>query len=241
MELLVDTHTHTVASGHAYSTLRENAIVSKQNGMQAICCTDHGPRLKGGAVDFIIPVLAGVPREIEGLRVFCGTEANILDFSGKVDIPERFLKVTEFAIASMHDIVIDPGTEEENTEAMIAALRNPYIDVLGHPGNPYYPVNREALVKEAARLGKLVEINNHSFEYRTGSAPNCKNYLSLCKQYGVRIVVSSDAHICYNIGKFEYARAAIEETDFPEELIASRNLVAFEEYLQERKERLRIQ
>ena len=43
MKLLVDTHTHTVASGHAYSTLRENALFAAKKGLEAFCCTDHGP------------------------------------------------------------------------------------------------------------------------------------------------------------------------------------------------------
>ncbi|MGI6182456.1 MAG: phosphatase, partial [Agathobaculum sp.] len=92
--------------------------------------------------------------------------------------------------------------------------------------------------QEAARLGKLIEINNHSFRYRTGSEPNCKDFMKLCMEYGVRITVSSDAHICYNLGRFDCAIAAIQELHFPEELIVSRNLQSFEGYLSERKQRI---
>lgn len=69
MKLLVDTHTHTVASGHAYSTLRENALFAAKKGLEAFCCTDHGPGLAGGAPDFIISVLQGLPDVLEGVRM----------------------------------------------------------------------------------------------------------------------------------------------------------------------------
>lgn len=235
----MDTHTHTVASGHAYSTVRENAILAYERGMEAICCADHGPALKGGAVDFILTVLTAAPDVMEGVRVFNATEANILDFEGNTDIPERFMRCTEFAIASLHDIVIDPGTKEQNTNAMLGAINNPYVDVIGHPGNPYYDVDREALVREAKKLDKLIELNNHSFIYRKGSEPNCKDFLALCKKHDVRITVSSDAHICYRVGNFDMVKEALEEADFPEELVVSRNLKAFSSYIEERKNRLK--
>ena len=239
MKLLVDTHTHTIASGHAYSTLRENALFARELGMEAFCCTDHGPALKDGAVDFILKVLAGAPEIIEGVRMFCGTEVNILDFNGSYDIPPRFMRFTDFAIASLHDIVIDPGTRTQNTDAMIGALNDPYIDVIGHPGNPYYDIDREAVVKEAKRLNKLIEINNHSFQFRKGSEVHCKDFIKLCMEHGVRITVSSDAHMCYRLGHFDRAAAVLEELRFPEELIVSRNMETFEGYLAERKNRLK--
>ena len=78
MKLLVDTHTHTVASGHAYSTLRENALFAAKKGLEAFCCTDHGPGMKGIVPAFSLNVLMSVPDEIEGVRLIRGCELNIL-------------------------------------------------------------------------------------------------------------------------------------------------------------------
>ncbi len=47
MELKVDTHTHTNASGHAYSTLIENAKSAKENGLDMFCTTDHAESMPG--------------------------------------------------------------------------------------------------------------------------------------------------------------------------------------------------
>ena len=85
---------------------------------------------------------------------------------------------------------------------------------------------------------KLIEINNHSFSFRKGSSPICRKFIRLCKKHDVRICVSSDAHICLRIGIFDDAILALQEENFPEELIVSRNLSSFREYLSERKNRI---
>ena len=221
MKLLVDTHTHTVASGHAYSTLRENALLAAQKGLEAFCCTDHGPGLAGSAPDYILSVLQGVPDTLEGVRMIRGCELNIKTYDGGVDLSHKYIEKTEFLIASMHEVVIAPGTEEQNTAALVGALQNPYVDAVGHPGNPHYPVHIEEVVDAAKRCDRI-----------------CPQFIRLCKQKDVRITVSSDAHICYNVGDFEDAVRALEAESFPEELIVSRDLQAFREYLEERKRRI---
>lgn len=238
MKLLVDPHTHTVASGHAYSTLRENAILAAEHGLEAFCCADHGPAILNAAPDFMQKILLSAPDVMEGVRMIRGCELNIMDSEGTVDLSKKYADMAEFLIASMHDLTFRAGSVEENTAALVNAFNNDFVDVLGHPGNPLYPVNVEEVVDAAHAKNRLIEINSHSFRFRPGSAGQCMEYIRLCKKKGVRITVSSDAHICYNIGVFDAAIAALEEADFPEELIVSRNLRAFEEYLKERKERI---
>ena len=148
-------------------------------------------------------------------------------------------------IASLHEVCIAPGTYTQNTDAFIAALNNPYVDILGHPGNPNYQYDYVAVIKEAARLKKLLEVNNYSFNtkhaFRAGSRDTCKKIIRLAMENGVRICVGSDAHFCANVGKLEQAKAALEEMDYPEEMIVSRNLASFKEYLKEREARLAVQ
>lgn len=237
MKLLVDPHTHTVASGHAYSTLRENALFAAKHGLEAFCCTDHGPAIINAAPDFIQKVLLSVPDEIEGVRMIRGCELNIMDYEGNVDLAPKYASMAEFLVASLHDITLKPGSVEENTAALVNALKQPFVDVVGHPGNPHYPVHIEEVVDAAHANNKLIEINSHSFRFREGSAGQCVEYIRLCKKKGVRITVSSDAHACYNIGVFDAAIAALEAEDFPEELIVSRDLKTFDAYLKERKQR----
>ncbi len=238
MKLLVDTHTHTVASGHAYSTLKENAEMAFCKGLEGFVCADHGTAIEGCIPPFIITsVLRFIPDEIEGVRLIRGAEANIIDHEGNLDIAEKYLCGTEFAIASMHGVCIEDKGKTKNTEALMGALQNRYINVIGHPGNAHFPIDAEAFVKETARLGKLVEVNNHSFEARHGSYENCAKIIRLCKKYEVRITVSSDAHSCYNMGEFSEAIALLEENRFPEEMIVSATLERFLAYLEEKQPR----
>ena len=125
----------------------------------------------------------------------------------------------------------------ENTQAMIGALQNPYVDIIGHPGNPQFEIDREAVVQEAKRQNKLLEINNHSFAFRKGSPSICREIIRLCKKHGVRISVGSDAHVCFRVGYFDEAVEALTDEGFPEELIVSRSMQTFDEYLAERKRR----
>ncbi len=236
MKLFIDPHTHTVASGHAYSTLTENAREAYKAGLQGIVVTDHGPDIRGSAPWFTISsVLAFIPEEVEGVRVFKGVEADIIDFEGGIDIRPSSLKLLDFVIASLHSDVIKSGGLEKNTNAVLGALNNPYVDAIGHPGNPAYPIDAEAVVAEAARLGKLIEINNHSFNARPGSEENCENILRLCKEHGTRVIVSSDAHVCYSVGRFDNAVSLIEKCGFPQELIVSADLSGFLEYVSNKK------
>lgn len=234
MKILVDTHTHNVLSGHAFSTLLENVLYAAKTGMEGIVNSDHGPLIPGASPDFCLNVLRTVPPEIEGVRVWRGIEANIMDNTGKLDISRGYLKMTEFAIASMHEVVVPPTNREEHLAAYMGALANPYVDVIGHAGNPSFDVDREALVRAVRDAGRLIEINNHSFKFRPGSETNCSEIIRLCIQYDVRITVSSDAHFAYCVGHFESALAALNEIGFPEELIVNRSRKSMEAYLVER-------
>lgn len=238
MKILVDTHTHTVLSGHSYSTLLENVEYAAKIGLEGIVSSDHGPAIPGASPVFIINVLRAIPQEINGVRIYLGTEANIVDYAGSLDIPKGYLKKTEFVIASMHDVVIEPATKEDHLAGYIGALENPFVDVIGHSGTPAYDMNREEFVKAARRMNKLIEINNHSFRFRPGSESNCSEIIRLCIKYDVRITVSSDSHFCMSVGGFEHALASLEENNFPYELIVNRTRESMEQYLKERQIRL---
>lgn len=54
-----------------------------------------------------------VPREMYGIRLLMGTELNILDTEGNVDLEERELKNMDIAIASLHIPCMKPGTKRK--------------------------------------------------------------------------------------------------------------------------------
>ncbi len=238
MHLEVDTHTHTVLSGHAHSTLIENAATAAKIGLKGIVLSDHGPRVPAAPPDFNVTTYAYLPSHIEGVRVYHGIEANIIDHCGALDMREKYLSKLEFVIAGMHEVVIAPGGREQNTAAVLGALNNKYVDIIAHPDNPSFDLDYEAVVKEAAKLGKLLELNDHSMEYRKGGIENAEKFLALCKKHDVRISVSSDAHSAFGIGKFGAALEQAKANGFPESLIINLTMERFESYLGERRKRI---
>jgi putative hydrolase len=134
--------------------------------------TDHGPAIPAAPADFNLGTLPYLPDMIEDVRVYHGVEANIIDFEGKLDIREKYIKMTDFAIAGLHEVVMRTGGKKKDTDAVIGALQNKYVDIISHPDNPSYSLDYEAVVKETARLNKLIEVNDHSFEYRKGGIEN---------------------------------------------------------------------
>lgn len=238
LKIEVDTHTHTVLSGHAYGTLKENAQAACDVGLKGFVCADHGPKIPGAPPQFTLTaVLCGIPEQIEGVRMFPGAEADILDTLGTLDIEDMYLAVTDFVIASLHTITFPPAGKTENTEALLCALANPFVDCIGHPGNPRYPIDARALVLETKRYGKVIEINNHSFGYRHGSDPNCRQIIRLCREHDVPVVVSSDAHSSYAVGHVERALAVLEDEGFAPECILNADFHRFCAYVDSRRRR----
>lgn len=227
MKLCMDLHTHTMASGHGYSTLKENIDAAKEKGLAVLGLSEHGPGMPGGPNTFFLHNYKCIPRQYGSLRLVCGVEANIMDYEGHLDIDENTLNKVDYCIASMHIVCVKPGDREQNTRASIMAMRNPYVNVLGHPDDGRYPLDKEAVVKAAKEEAVAIEINNssiHPLSTRVGGRDNVKELLLLCRQYEVPVLLGTDSHICYTVGEFADALRLIEETDFPEKLILNTNV-----------------
>ena len=231
---VLDLHTHTIASGHAYNTLREMAKAASEKGLLALGVTDHAPKMPGTCHAFHFHNLKILPRELYGIRLLLGAEVNILDAQGTVDLKDRELDGLDVVIASLHLPCIKPGTCKENTEAYLNVMKNPRVNIIGHPDDGRYEVDYRELVMGAAQYKKVMELNNHSLQpdcTRQNGIENDRIMLELCKEYKVPVVMGSDAHFDTLIGEFAEARSLLEELDFPEELVLNRSLEAIAPYL----------
>ena len=236
----VDTHTHTVLSGHAWSTLGENCLAAAELGMKGLVLTEHGPALVGGAADFTPHSQRMIPETVHGIRVFKGMEINILNENGDLDVPDKYLKQLEFGIASFHHrggIGISIGNEAENTDAYLKVLQNPWIDTIGHADEPKVPCDLEAIILEAKRLGKLIELNNNRVASGIYDSSRMKEYALLCKKHDQKVCVGTDAHFYTMVGRAGKMLELLEEIDFPPELIVNLEMKSFAEYLRKRKDR----
>ena len=177
----MDTHTHSVASGHAYSTVDENMRWAAEKGLELVALTDHAPGMKDTTGHAYFANLHVLPKELHGVKLLKGIELNIMDFDGNVDMDEKVLSRLDLGIASLHMPCIKPGSRKENTAALVKVMENPYVDIIGHPGDPRYDVDYKEVFRQAKATGTILEINNASLNpggFRDGSQENVKAILT---------------------------------------------------------------
>ena len=92
MNIYFDMHTHTVASGHAFSTFKENVEEAAGKGLFALGMSDHAPAMPGSAPSIYFSNFKCFRQEVMGVRIFTGVEANIMDFNGNLDLDETVLR-----------------------------------------------------------------------------------------------------------------------------------------------------
>ncbi|MCR1899096.1 phosphatase [Irregularibacter muris] len=232
MKLLMDMHNHTMASGHAYSTIQEIALEASKKGLTHIAITDHGPKTPGGPPLSYIRNLKVMPKELYGVKILRGVEANILDQGGNLDVPESILETLDIVIAGLHEACTEPWNMEGNTRALLNTMENEHVDIISHPGNPIFPIDKKKFVMGAKKTNTLVEINNSSFiNSRKGSEKNCYEIAMLCKKHRVPIIINSDSHISFDVGKFDEAIKLVKDIEMQEDLIINTCIDGFENYL----------
>ncbi len=224
MTYVMDMHTHTIASGHAYSTLQENIAAAGKAGLKFLGLSEHGPAMAGAPCPLYFLNYKIIPRQYGDLRLFCGIEANITDYEGHLDLDAFALSRVDYCIASMHTLILPPGSAMENTRAAIHAMENPLVKILGHPDDSRYPMDYEELVRAASELGTVLEVNNsslHPLSSRQGARENILTMLEACMRYGVSVILGTDSHISSMVGDFTQADKFLRGADFPEELIVN--------------------
>ena len=206
MDYLLDVHTHTIASGHAYNTIMEMAKAGFDKGLKLLGITEHAPMMPGTCHAMYFHNLKVVPRTMCGIELMLGAELNILDYDGHIDLDTRVLKQLDLKIASLHSVCIQPGTRKENTLAET---------------NTLLEVNNNSLNPAGSR--------KHTRE-------NLIAMLELCKEYKQPVIMNSDSHVFCDVARRDFSEKLIKEIDFPEELIVNRSVDVFKEYIHRKYE-----
>lgn len=231
---LMDLHTHTTASGHAYNTLYELAQTASRKGLTLLGCSDHAPAIPGSCHSFHFINFKVIPRTLFDVKIMMGAELNIIDYKGNIDMEQNLLESLDYSIASLHTPCIDSGTTLQNTNACLGAIRNPAIHILGHPDDGRFPLDYDTLAAAAKEHHTLLEVNNSSLSplsFRQGARENYKTMLELCKHYNTSIIINSDAHSEADVGNHQLVHALLEEIQFPEELVVNTSIHRLEEYI----------
>ncbi len=221
--ILFDIHTHTIASGHgSTATITDMAKAAAAHGLKLLGISDHGPATPGGGKPSYFRSLAHAPKKRLGVEMLYGAEANILDNEGTLDLENDILEHLDYVIASIHKPVKKPGTIEENTAAYIAAMKNPYVCIIGHCDDVKYPVDYPAVVQAAMEHHVLLEINNSSLSpegYRGDTRFNDLMILNLCMHYHYPVILASDSHGPGHVGDVSCALELAKKAELPEQLI----------------------
>lgn len=230
MRTLLDVHTHTIASGHAFSTMQEMAQAAAEKGLQLLGITEHAPGIPGTCTPIYFKNLRCVPRQMYGVELMLGVELNILNYQGDIDMEEELLSRLDLRIAGIHSLCYTPGTTDENTNAMIGAIRNPWVDIISHPGDGTASLHFEPIVLAAKEHHTLLEINNSSLNpirQKVAARDNNLEILRLCKRYETPVILGSDAHISFDIANYDHLHELLRLTEFPEALIMNDKVEAF--------------
>jgi putative hydrolase len=164
-----DCHTHSDWSDGG-SPPKEMAEAARDLGHEWIALTDHSPRLtvaNGLSGERLVEQLRLIERlntELAPFRLLTGIEVDILD-DGSLDQRPDLLARLDVVVASVHSKLRMPA--EPMTERMIAAVRNPNVDVLGHctgrlvsgRSRPESTFDAEAVFTACREAGVAVEIN----------------------------------------------------------------------------------
>lgn len=236
---LIDLHTHSVLSGHAYSSFTENIEYASLIGLKVYGISEHQPDDVGvGAHKFAFGgCYKSAPKQIDDTKILVGIELNILedDFNLYGVNPNNL----SYCIASMHEYAYPHKLHDyyDNTKNYIRAIETPYVKFLGHTDSDLYPFDYEKVIRACKDNEKFIELNNSSLNpggYRKNAREIDKEILSYCVKYNVPIIMNSDAHIKYDIGNVDYAIKFLDEINFPDELVINYNLDLFDKYFKYR-------
>ena len=224
MQLQCDVHTHTLYSRHAYATILENVHAAKEAGLTLLGSTDHFSSMLYPDYENIrhyqyLCVSHTWPKEIEGVRLLQGCEADIVDLAGNLfgyDIP----------IAKNID---GDFYKDKKTLSLYERVtrKMDYVSASVHLGRSGLPFEVDPVLLAAKERNKLIEINEHSLEDTNHCITRCRKIAERCAELGVSISISSDAHFATAIGKYDKVKKMLSEIHFPEELIATRSKESF--------------
>lgn len=197
-DLKADLQMHSTWSDGKLS-IAEMARAAAKRGMKVIAFTDHSASL-GVANGLTMDDHKKQAAEIKKVQKQLGDEILILHASeveikadGSLDYPDEFLASLDLVLASLHTSLRQP--REKATERMLNAVRNPHVDIIGHPTGRLIPdregadLDMDAVLQAAAESGVALEINANPARLDLDDA-----YARRAKELGIPLSINTDAH-----------------------------------------------
>ncbi|MEW6685200.1 MAG: DNA polymerase/3'-5' exonuclease PolX [Candidatus Edwardsbacteria bacterium] len=197
-----DLHVHSVWSDGS-ATIEEIARAAKEVGYEYIAICDHSQSVKyagGLSVERLLKQIEeiktlnqrlskGSTSGGKGIQILAGSEVDI-KANGSLDFPDEVLAKLDLVIAAIHS-----GFKQNVTERIIKAMHHPCVNIIAHPTGRLiskregYEIDFDAILKEAVKTGKVLEINAY-FDRLDLNDLNCRK----AKEFGVKVSIGTDAH-----------------------------------------------
>jgi DNA polymerase (family 10) len=205
-----DLHVHTNWSDGA-SSIEEIAEAARRRGYQYLVISDHSHGL--GIAKGLTPerlkeqraIIDELNRRWSDFRLLQGAEVEIRA-DGSLDYPDEILASLDLVIASIHT-----GLRQEReriTARVINAMRNPYVDIIGHPSGRILgqreesAVDMDEVLRVAKETGTILEVNGTPDRLDLDDV-----YIRRAVEMGVKLAIDSDAHNLYGLDSLEFGVA----------------------------------
>jgi DNA polymerase (family X) len=216
-----DLQMHTTASdGH--NSIEEMAEAARKIGYEYIALTDHSKAVSvAQGMDEKrtleqIKRIHSAQKRVSGIRLLTGIEVDIRR-DGSLDLDNEVLAQLDLVLASIHSYM--NLNRAEMTERILAAIENPYVQIIGHPTGRLilqrepFEYDMEKIFLAAAKHGVAMECDAYPDRLDLRDV-----HLRMAKQLGVKIVISTDSHRTNHLGFMKYGvqtarRGWIEKRD----------------------------
>src|SRR5947209_18449685 len=202
-----DLQMHSTASD-GKNSIEEMAAAARALGHEYIAITDHSKAVtvangldeKRAAAH--IKKIHSLSEKKLGIRVLAGAEVDILK-DGEPDYSDETLAQLDVIVCSVHSYMnLDRAAM---TDRLLAAIENPYTQIIAHPTGRLllrrdpFDYDMEKVLDACAKHGVAMECNSYPDRLDLKDV-----YLRMCKERGVKVVISTDAHTTTNLSFVRY-------------------------------------
>jgi DNA polymerase (family X) len=202
-----DLQMHTTASD-GKNSIEEMAEAARKLGHEYIAITDHSKAvtvangLSEERMEAHAKKLCAANDKKLGIRVLVGSEVDIMK-DGSLDYSDEILAQLDVIVCSIHSYF--NLERAEMTERMLAAIENPYTQIIAHPTGRLLlrrdPIvyDMEKILDACTKYGVAMECNSYPDRLDLNDV-----YLRMCKERGVKVVISTDSHNTGNLAFIRY-------------------------------------
>lgn len=237
-------HSHSNWSDGS-NTLEDMAIAAKEQGFEYLVISDHSKSafyaqgLFEEKISAQHKLIEELNNNLTGFKIFKSIESDIL-YDGSLDYSNAVLATFDIVIASVHSIL--KMTEEKAMQRLIAAIENPYTTILGHMtgrlllSRKGYPVDHKKIIDACAANNVVIELNAHpsrlDIDWRQ---------IDYALEKNVLISIDPDAHSIDGFKDIRYGVLVAQKAMVTKEQnLSSMNLLQFDEFVQRRKNSIRL-